>query len=367
MIKVLVINTVRFKLNGISAVIMNYYKAMDKQNLQMDFVAIDEPIQEFRGLFQQYGLQCFIVQKSNIFKYFFKLISVAKRGNYDVVHIHGNSANMAFELLACWVAGIKVRITHSHNTSTLHPTMHKLLFPLFTLLCTNRLACGQDAGKWLYHEKGFTEIKNGIDLKRYRFDNRIRREYRRKIGAGDKVVIGHVGNFIEQKNHTFLLDFYAKLISKNKNYLLLLVSDGYLLESMKDKAKSLGIQDNILFLGKTSLVEKYLQAMDIFVLPSLHEGLPVVLVEAQAAGIPCIVADTVTREANLTNSMSFLPIKNPNDWAQEILNTTHKTEDRDREVICENWQIMIADAGYDITKNANLMKEMYQTFVNSIE
>lgn len=362
MMKVLVINTVRFKLNGISAVIMNYYKAMDKQNLQMDFVAIDEPTQEYKELFNEYDLKCFVVKKSNLMKYFLKLISVAKRGHYDIAHIHGNSANMAIELLACWVAGIKVRISHSHNTSTLHPLMHQILFPLFTLLCTNRLACGKDAGKWLYHEKGFIEINNGIDLKLYRYNKEIRREYRDKIGSREKIVIGHVGNFIEQKNHTFLLDVYAELISNNKNYLLLLISDGYLLDSMKDKAKTLGIQDNILFLGKTSVVENYLQAMDMFLLPSLHEGLPVVLVEAQAAGLPCIVADTVAREANLTKSMKFVSIQNPNDWVQEIMDTTVKLEQSDRDAICEEWQIMIANLGYDINQNANVMKELYQIY-----
>lgn len=361
MIKVLVINTVRFKLNGISTVIMNYYKAMDKNDLTMDFVAIDIPSEEYQELFQQYKIKCFIVKKSNLLKYFFNLIKVARKGKYDIAHIHGNSANMAIELLACTLAGIKVRIAHSHNTSTLHPTLHNLLYPLFKLTCTNGFACGVDAGHWLFHNDDFVEIKNGIDLNHYKFDEDIRKIYRSKIEADSKVVIGHIGNFIEQKNHNFLLDWFAELVKKNDNYLLLMVSDGYLLEPMKEKAYKLGISDRVLFLGKTTEVQNYLQAMDIFVLPSLHEGLPVVLVEAQANGLPCVVADTVAKESDLTGEMIFLPIINTGDWIRTILKMGLSDSRMDR---CKAAQKMIADAGYDINRNANYVKDLYIQYCN---
>lgn len=363
--RILVINTVRFKLNGISAVIMNYYKAMDKKEKQMDFVAIDEPSDEYKKMFQQYGINCYVVNKSNIIKYVNRLTTVARQGNYDIAHVHGNSANMAIELFACWAAGIKIRIAHSHNTSSLHPLTHKLLYPLFSILYTDGFACGYDAGKWLFHNKPFVVIKNGIDLKGYQFNRSVRAEYRKRINSENRTIIGHIGNFIEQKNHTFLLDVFAELVKIRKDYLLLLISDGYLLGVMQEKVHSLGLDDCVLFLGKTTEVQKYLQAMDIFVLPSLHEGLPVVLVEAQATGLPCIVSDAVSHEADLTKSIKFLNIYDATQWARIIDEEAQHLNNRNRCEIYKKWQDVIAEKGYDITYNANYMKALYEKYCQS--
>jgi len=359
--RILVINTVRFKLNGISAVIMNYYKAMNKNDLNMDFLAIDTPSEEYQDEFKKNGIKCYVVNKENVFAYFAKLIVVARKGKYDIAHVHGNSANMAVELLACKLAGIKIRIAHSHNTSTMHPIMHKLLYPLFRMTCTHGFACGEDAGHWLFHDREFVEIENGIDLKRFKFDANVRTVYREKIAADNRIVIGHIGNFVEQKNHTFFLDWFAELVREHKNYLLLMISDGYLLGAMKEKSHKLCIEDKVLFLGKTTEVQSYLQAMDIFVLPSLHEGLPVVLIEAQACGLPCIVADTVAKEADLTRSFKFLPITNTQCWINAILDEKVETSRSER---CNKWQDIIASRGYDINQNADRMKDLYIKYCN---
>lgn len=364
--KILVINTVRFKMNGISAVIMNYYNAMDMKDIKMEFVAIDDPSVEYKEIFSKNSICYYVVKKKNIFKYFLNLYRVAKQGNYDIVHIHGNSANMAIELLACYFAGIKIRIAHSHNTSTLHPKMHKLLHPLFTLLCTNRFACGKDAGKWLFEDKPFIELKNGINLDEFYYNEATCNTYRNKIKAKNRTVIGHIGNFIDQKNHGFLLDIFADLIKKDKNYLLLLISDGPLFENIKQKAHELNLDGNILFLGKTTDIKNYLQAMDIFILPSLYEGLPLVLVEAQASGLPCIVSNKVDREVDLTNSMRFVPIKNPNDWVEVIEFETLKLNKRNRSDIQNDWKDKIIESGFDISKNAEYLKSLYCKYKGDI-
>lgn len=354
--KILVINTVRFKLNGISAVIKNYYTAIDKDDLIMDFIAIDNPSPEYMSFFAENKLCCNIIYKKNIVSYFIRIIKLCRKEKYDIVHIHGNSANMAIELFACLLGGVKVRIAHSHNTSSLHPLTHNLLFPFFTSLCTNRLACGEEAGKWLYHSKDFHVLKNGIHLSRYKFNNEVRCVYRKKIGIENQIVIGHIGNFIEQKNHAFMLEWFSELINKNTNYRLLLISDGALLDDMIIKAKRLGISDYVIFLGKTLEVQNYLQAMDVFVLPSLHEGLPVVLVEAQASGLPCIVSDCVARESDLTNSIQFVPITSTLKWVDEIVNIDYQ-DDRNKK--SENNILEIRREGYDIKLNANELKEIY--------
>lgn len=358
MIKILVINTVRFKLNGISAVIKNYYRAMNKENFIIDFVAIDEPSDEYRVFFEENQLKCFVFHKRKIVNYFWGLVKLIRREEYDIVHVHGNSANMAIELLAVALGGVKIRIAHSHNTATMHPLMHKVLWPFFSKLCTIRLACGEDAGKWLYRDKMFTVLKNGIDSKQYLFSNEIRNMVREELGVQkDEVLLGHVGNFIEQKNHDFLIDVFSEAHKENSKLKLLLISDGMLMAKIKEKVHLLELDESVIFLGKTMMVQNYLQAIDLFLLPSLHEGLPLVLIEAQAAGLSCIVSDRVAREADLTNTGTYLPIDAVVPWVNVIRNYDYYQYDR--KTSSEKNIFMINEKGYDIRQNANELRHIY--------
>lgn len=362
MIKILVINTVRFKLNGISAVIKNYYQAMDKENMKMDFLAIDDPSDEYRAFFEKNHLNCFVFHKKNIASYFSRIIRLCRQEKYDIVHVHGNSANMAIELLAAALGGVKHRTAHSHNTATLHPLTHRILSPLFSALCTTRLACGEDAGKWLYRNKNFTTLKNGIDVSKFKIVPDIRTEYRKRLQIGkDDILIGHVGNFIEQKNHTYLIDIFSEIHQYEPNAKLLLISDGMLLNDIKEKVRQLHLDNFVIFLGKTMEVEKYLQAMDVFLFPSLHEGLPLVLVEAQASGLPCIVSETVSKEADLIGKCKYLPIGKADikNWVKEVLVLYHENAVCNRSEISEINQRIIRDKGYDIAQNANILRQIY--------
>ncbi len=358
--KVLTVSTVRIHTNGVTSVILNYFKNIDMSDMQMDFVVMNEISDEYTRILTQYGGNVYYIpRRKNTLSYMYGLYKTLKRGKYDIIHIHGNSATMVFELLPAFFAGVKVRIAHSHNTTCSHMKMHKLLKPLFNALYTHGFACGDDAGKWLFGKKDFTVLNNGIELSNYVFDENIRSEYRENLSAGDKKVLGHIGNFITQKNHEFLLDSFAELLKRDKNYLLVLFSDGALLDKMKQKTLDLGISENVRFMGKSSEIAQYLQAMDMFLLPSLHEGLPVVLVEAQAAGLSCLVSDKVAREANLSGKMTYLPIDNPKIWADAIENT----EFSKRRENCEKWQQKISEKGYDIRKNAQVLKELYRSYL----
>lgn len=362
--RVLIINTVRFRLNGITSVIMNYYRNMDKQDVQTDFVVINEISREYRRELETDGCHIYqLTRKINPLAYMIDLFRLMRRNRYDVVHIHGNSAMMLFDVLPAKLAGVPVRIVHSHNTTCSHMKLHKLLLPVFRKCYNYGFACGQEAGNWLFGDGPFVELKNGIDLSAYRYDESVRKEYREKIQAGNCMVIGHIGNFIEQKNHTFLLDWYAELAGNNDDYLLLMISDGALLEQMKEKAQRLGLENKVLFLGKTTEVSAYLQAMDAFVLPSLHEGLPVVLIEAQAAGVPCYVSDQVTQQSDLTRSVTFLPIADASVWARRLAEEAPDWKTCDRQQKCAEWQQMIAAEGYDVTRNAGRLKSLYEAYI----
>lgn len=363
--KLLIVNTVRFRLNGITSVILNYYRHMDKTDVQTDFVVHNEVSTEYRAELEGDGCHIYrLSRKKNPLAYMLNLYRLIKKNRYDIVHIHGNSAMMFFDVLPAKLAGVPVRIVHSHNTTCSHMKLHKLLLPFFRKCYTHGFACGQEAGQWLFGSEPFIELKNGINLKAYAYDDPVRQQYRQKINAGDRTVIGHVGNFIEQKNHTFLLDWYAEMASGNDDYLLLLISDGALMDAMKEKAHSLGLDDKVLFLGKTTEVAGYLQAMDIFVLPSLHEGLPVVLIEAQAAGLPCYVSNRVTKQADLTDSLHFLDLDTTATWVKAVTQAKEAVNHTDRSTQCLQWQHKIAEAGYDVTQNAGRLKTLYEAMYN---
>ena len=362
MIKILVINTVRFKLNGISAVIKNYYQAMDKDGFEFEFLAIDTPSIEYQKFFHENNCIYHVITKKNILKYFVEIVNLCRKNKYDIVHIHGNSANMAIELLAATFGGVKHRITHSHNTATLHPMMHILLYPIFSALCNFRLACGSKAGKWLYRNKPFTVLKNGIDLEKYLISEEVRNQYRKGLNISkDYILIGHIGNFIEQKNHRYLIDIFEDVHKKNVNTALVLISDGILMGEIKKDVKKRGLKDSVIFLGKTLEVEKYLQAMDIFLLPSLYEGMPVVLIEAQASGLPCLISNTISNEVDITGCCRFLPITSETipEWSKTIIEMTNTLKNKERTEIANENRRKIRLNGYDIKQNANILRQVY--------
>lgn len=199
------------------------------------------------------------------------LRDVIKIENYDIVHVHGSSHTIAIDLFAAKIAKCKNRIAHSHNTTCSSILIHKVLSPFFYLCCTYRLACGIDAGKWMYGQRNFEVINNGVDTLKYIFDGRNRKEIRDMYKLENKVVIGHVGGFNETKNQSFLIDILNHM--DKEMFCLMLVGDGPLKNKVHNKAVTLGLENNVIFIGITDYVEKYLSAMDCIVMPSLFEGL----------------------------------------------------------------------------------------------
>lgn len=363
--KVLVVSTVRFRLNGITSVILNYYRNLNKEDMKIDFVVPNEISEDYKKELNSNGSVVYhIPRKKKPFAYQKKLYQILKQNQYDIIHIHGNSAMMLLDVLPAKFAKTEVRIVHSHNTTCNYVWIHKILEPIFKLCYTHGFACGEDAGKWLFGNDDFVLLKNGIELEKYKYDEKIRQIYREKIGATNRKVVGHVGNFIEQKNHEFLIDVFAELVKKDENYLLLLISDGALLNHIKEKVKNLNLDNNVIFLGKCTEVYNYLQAMDLFVLPSLHEGLPVVLIEAQASGLPCFVSDKVSKESDLTNSINFIDISNLKSWIEEINNFFVSDIKKNRMEVSRINQDKISMQGYDVKKNASIMEELFKKYLN---
>lgn len=359
--KILIINTVNFELNGISSVIMNYYKGMNKKDIDIDFMAISEINEKYIKEINRESNIYTLNRKKNPLKYFKELYKLMKQKKYDIVHIHGNSATVTIETIAAFMARVPVRIVHSHNTTCNYKKLHKILYPIMKKTYTHGFACGYEAGKWLFKGEKFEIVKNGIDLKKYIFDINARIKMKKKLSCTDKIILGHVGNFVDQKNHNFLIEVFDKLLKTNDNYELVLIGDGPLLNEIKNKVDILGISKNVKFIGKTTEVNSYMQAMDILLLPSHYEGLPVVLIEAQALGLPCLVSDKVSQEAKITELVKFIPIEDSDIWIKNIKNQCIE-ENRDS----KKWHIDIKNSGYDISKNSENMKCLYKRYLEEI-
>lgn len=373
--RILVINTVRFRLNGITSVIMNYYRWMDKSRMTMDFVTIGETNEGLRRELEENGSNIYEFKRAqNPFYYMKSLTRLFKEHPYDVVHVHGNSALMLVDLLPAKWAGIPVRIAHAHNTDCSKKLLHHLMGPIFRKSYNHGFACGEEAGKWLYGNGNFLVVRNGIDLHKFQFHPETRKEYRRKIGVGKRRVIGHVGHFTEQKNHRFLIDLFAELQKEYSEILLLLLGDGMLMDEMMERAKEKDVIGNVIFCGNVQDIPNYLMAMDVFVLPSIYEGMPLSLIEAQVSGLPCIASDRISQEARLTDLTEFLPLEEKDRWERDIMENLNLEglglEDQEleyRQSKSEEASRKIAGQGYEIKENASRLQSLYQAYIEEAE
>ena len=268
---------------GVESVVMNYYRNIDRNRIQFHFLcdedSTDIPYEEIEKLG---GKVIVIPPYQKLFKYQKELYRIFKENNYKIIHSHINALSV-FPLRIAKKAGVPIRIAHSHSTSNKKEwkknILKIILRPFSKLYANNYFACTEYAGKWLFgkkvvERKELNVINNAIDLKKFEFNENTREDLRKELGIKEDVlVIGHVGRFMKQKNHEFLIDVFEKAIKQDDNIYLILVGQGPLEDKIKEMAKEKGIEYKILFLGQRNDVNKLYQAMDIFVLPSLYEGL----------------------------------------------------------------------------------------------
>ncbi|WP_185151132.1 glycosyltransferase family 1 protein [Peribacillus simplex] len=360
-LKVLIISTTGFKLDGITNVILNYYRAMDKSDMQIDFVVGNDIFNDLKIELESCGSRIYKIggRMKKTWAYINRLSSLIQENNYDIVHAHGNSCTLALEMYAAKKGGAKIRIPHSHNSKNKYKVIHLMLRGIFNSTYTHGFACGKMAGEWLYNEKPFKVIKNGINIDEYRYNAEVRERYRKKYNLVGKKVIGHVGHFTYQKNHDYLLDIFVELYQLDSNYRLLLIGDGELKPAIEKRVSKLGLSDFVIFAGKTLETPQLMQAMDIVVMPSRFEGLPLTLVEAQTASLSCYVSDAISKEAGITGLVKFIELDNsPKEWASII----EKNEKTNREEVKEIIVKEIIESGYSIVESAQEMKKLYKSY-----
>lgn len=346
------------KKEGISTVILDYYSYFDKERYQLDIIASGEYNYELVTEFKKIGVNVIYLpsRKICVIKYIEALSKILKNEKYDAVYLHGSSAIMSIELILAIIHGVKIRVVHSHNTTCDHKKADKLLRPIFYKSYTKALSCGVEAGKWLYGERPFTVIKNGRNVDVYKYNAEKRKEVRKILNAVDStLVIGHVGNFNEQKNQKYLIVVLKEIIKKYSDVKLVLMGDGSTKDTVMNMVSEEGLDSFVVFTGSISNVPDMLQAMDVMLLPSLHEGLPLVVIEWQIAGLPCILSNTITRECAYTDLVHFLSLDSPDEWAKEILRIARP----DREKSANELLIKTKENGYDLSENASELQKYF--------
>ena len=365
--KVLIICTNVFGYNGIAAVILNEYKAFDKEKMQIDLLLINEPSDEIKEMLKKNNSRLYVVKRnSNPIKYMKEIKKIMKENKYDLVHIHGNSATMAVELLAAKKAGVKVRIPHSHNTTSDHMKVHRFLKPIFDKTYTHGFACGLNAGKWLYGDNEFVVINNGIDTMRFSYNEEYRDEIRKKHNIEDKFVVGHVGVFNYQKNHIRLIEIFEKLHKINEKSVLVLIGVGDTKNDVESLIKQKGLEDDVIMVGTTNDVHKYMNAFDVLALASRFEGFPGVLIEAQCTGLHCVASNNVPIETDITGLVEYADCDDSIDDFVEKLNLV-AINNVDRKLFAKESAKTISLKGYSIWDNGARIQSLYETYISEIE
>ena len=343
---------------GLETTLMNYYRHIDRNKIQFDFLVHRDFEADYDQEILSMGGKIYHVSRlipwsrgyREELKRFFRA-----HPEYKIVHAHQDCLS-SVALECAEKCGVLVRIAHSHssnqdkNIKYLIKRHYMKQIPQFATDC---FACGKDAGDWMFEGQSYQILHNAIDASAYAYSSEKAIAIREELNVGRNLVMGHVGRFDAPKNHAFLLDIFSECVKIVPNARLLLVGDGEGRTRIQEKAKSLGLEDKVIFTGVRSDVADLLQAMDIFVFPSLYEGVPVTMIEAQASGLPCVISDGVPKDCVITSGLvtSMKLSDMPCDWAKHIVAQSHtKRENHLRE---------IRAAGYDIVTAAKELENFY--------
>lgn len=341
---------------GVEQVVMNYYRHIDRNRVQFDFLVDRDSTDVPKSEIEELGGRVFLVPPyQDLHRYSKELYCLFKREQWQIAHSHINTLSV-FPLGVAAHAGVPVRIAHSHSTSGkgefARNSMKWVLKHFANLFPTDRFACGNYAGRWLFgRDSQFELIYNAIDVTAFSPSIEKRCAIRSELDIDDStMVVGHIGRFMKQKNHHFLLKIFDEVLKKQPNSCLLLVGTGELVNDIVNMAKSMGIADQIKFLGQRTDVYDLYNAMDVFCLPSLYEGLPVVGVECQAARVPLVASSEVSSELMLSTLVKFEDLStDPSVWADDLIACAGKTSEPTD-----------AFEKFDITKAAENLVELYE-------
>lgn len=350
---------------GIEAFIMNVYKNIDREKFQFDFINMETENKEiaYAEEIKKLGGKIYRIpgRRENLCENRRQFKQILENNKYNFVH--NNILTWSYSegiSLPLKYSSARV-IVHSHN-SYMNPGMYSRRILNFVNRRFNyrndiiRLACSEGARKWLFKNKAAKVIPNGIETSTYQFNATIRNEYREKFNVVDKNVFLHVGRLSHQKNHAYLFKWFNEILKRDSNSILFLVGDGELKSELQEEIAKMGLIDQVRFLGIRNDVKNLMFMSDVFLFPSHYEGLGIVLIEAQATGLECIVSNRIEPEAKVTNQIETIDIsKSPKLYADLALKKVKKSRKKERDLS----YLDVRDAGYDISNTVKMLEEIY--------
>lgn len=349
-------------IGGAETYIENILRKINTEEYHIDFALQDHNNHNIRLLKLCREKHCRIIYVEKFYKNPFKSYKQIKDaisdGKYDIVHVHANAFINVLPIIASAYKGVPV-IFHSHNTSSNFGITGKIIHKINRKVFAKkvyRVACGEKAGQWMFKKLSFDILNNAIDLKRFKFSqesrNKIRSSY--KIKANQHV-IGHIGRFVEAKNHNFIIKCFYEYIKKDPDALLVLVGDGDLKGSIINQCKNLNIQDKVIFTGNVNNPAAFYSSFDCLLFPSIFEGLPFTLVEAQASGLKIVASTNVTTDVDVTGNIKFIKLDSPIEkWTNALEKSVNTANNRTIES-----ERMIGSI-YDIDNEVKKLEEIYK-------
>lgn len=347
---------------GVEQVVMNYYRHLDRSQVQFDFLVCEGSTFVPQDEIELMGGRVFMVPPyGQLSRYMQELERLFRSEQWLIVHSHVNTLSV-FPLRAAKRAGVPVRIAHSHSSNgggkgeVMRDALKTILRRFSNVYPTCRFACGERAGRWLFGHAPFEIVPNAVNLSEFHPNEQDGCAMRTELGIPEKAfVLGHIGRMEPPKNHRRLLSIFSALIDSNPNALLVLAGDGAFMDNIRVEASSIGIENQVLFLGQRSDAARLYRAFDVFCLPSVYEGFPVVAVECQASGVPILASDAVSPEVAVTSLMEFEPLESSDqEWASHILAMKGRCRTRsDKEGLRE----------FDIVKASGRLLEKYRSLL----
>ena len=342
---------------GAEQVIYNYCSNMDREKYEFYLVYQHEACAKNLKEFKKLNFKLFNIPSKarHPFKNFYYTYKIIKENKFNVIHTHMNIMNF-IPLICGWLNGTKIRISHSHTCDI---RKKNILIKMFEYICkklsiifaTDLVACGEDAGKYMYGEKDFIIIHNAIDTRKFNFNLEIRNQTRKKISVNQNIkLLGNIGRFTEAKNHLFLLDIFEAVYKMDNSFRLLLVGDGELRDNILRKIDDLEIRGKVIMVGNVADTSSYYQAMDLFLMPSKWEGLPLAGIEAQVSGLKCIFSDKVSDEVIISRFAYKESIDNKEVWVSDIVNNKYNYERKNN----------LINFNFDIIKEVKKLSSIYE-------
>ena len=344
---------------GTESLIINWYRNIDREKIQFDFLVRSKD-DNYKEEIEALGGRVFYTASfpRHFLRNYRETKAILAKKEWNVIHVHANAAMYILPLKLAAKMGYPCRITHSHSVkaqnavfSCIHAVNRRRL-SRYTTLC---LACSDSAGKWMFGNDRYEILRNAVNFETCRFDSDARNAIRQTYGIENKFVVGHIGRFVEAKNHLFLLEAFSEFRKQRPDSVLMLVGDGELEETVREKASQMGLWDSVMFMGRRSDVGKLLSAMDLFVLPSRYEGLGIVLVEAQFSGLPCIVSEEAFQaEVEITDHIARVSLQNGTSaWTDQMQLASRPEPDRQID------DAFARSSGYDMCTEIKKLEAYY--------